>query len=105
MLDFMRRTDNLRYAIDWCIFGYPDNNNAPSTPCDSSCLSIQKTLKANMSQPSQNTAAYGYCQDGSFMAGVDLCSSCYALVDNHGYLSNCKSTAYAFTGRTSDAMI
>lgn len=36
-------------------------------------------------------AAYGYCQDGSFLDGVDLCSSCVTLVDGQAYLANCMS--------------
>lgn len=84
------RQDNLRYAIDWCVFGYPDNHDAVSTPCLGSCKPIKDALQANLTDPSSSTA-YGYCQDDSFMAGVDLCASCNALVNNQSYPSNCKS--------------
>lgn len=92
MLDQSALIDNLRYAIDWCVYGYPNsnNNNVPPNPCDGSCSSIQDTLKGNMSQPGQNTP-YGYCQDGTFMADVDLCSACYSLLPNQSYYANCKS--------------
>lgn len=86
-----RREDNLRYAINWCVLGYPDNHEAVSTPCGGSCKSVQDTLTANLTDPS-STTAYGYCQDGSFMAGVDQCASCNALVDDQSYPSNCMST-------------
>ena len=82
-------TDNLRFAVDWCLLGYPDNKNAASTPCVGSCKTIQDVLKANITAPGLNTP-YGYCQDGAFMAGVDLCVSCNALDDNQSYPSNCK---------------
>lgn len=26
-------TDNLRYAVSWCLFGYPNNTNAGGGPC------------------------------------------------------------------------
>ena len=82
--------DNLRYAIDWCTFGYPDNQDAASTPCLESCKPVRDALQANLTNPSPN-APYGYCQDGSFMAGVDPCASCNARIDNQTYSSNCMS--------------
>lgn len=79
----------MRYAIDWCILGFPDDTNAPSNPCAVSCQPIQNALKANLTQPAANTA-YGYCEDGSFMSGVDACTSCNALQHDQNYLVNCE---------------
>jgi len=33
LLTFQSTIDNLRYAVSWCLFGYPDNKNVAGTPC------------------------------------------------------------------------
>lgn len=85
------RIDNMRYAIDTCVYDYPQSiNQTTSKPCQHSCANIPKALETN-SLEADGSAPYDYCQDPSFEANVEPCASCYSIVPDQIYISNCKS--------------
>lgn len=85
------RLDNMRYAVDTCMYDYPQSiNQTMSKPCQHSCANISKALETNNLQADGSTP-YDYCQDPSFESNVGSCASCYSVVPNQVYISNCKS--------------
>jgi hypothetical protein len=84
---------NIKFTVDWCVFGYPDNPNttAAETACSNACGPIQppltdRLLKTNMS------LTYQYCQNdyssGTFLGGVDACIACLSKMDGTVILGN-----------------
>jgi len=87
-------SDNIRYAFDNCIFGFPDANGIPSTPCSTStaCGALEAALTGDDLKP--NNLDYSYCDvDGSIMTSpmVEKCMSCVGATGDKAYLVNCKS--------------
>ncbi|KAL3425870.1 hypothetical protein PVAG01_02661 [Phlyctema vagabunda] len=85
--DLQRGLYNMRYAISWCLFGFPNNTEVADTPCitSRSCGPLEAAFEFdNLSTP---TAAFGYCPD-LFMNEVDSCSNCLRQLSNEFYLSN-----------------
>ncbi|MCJ1485446.1 hypothetical protein MMC06_005620 [Schaereria dolodes] len=79
---------NMRYTLDWCLYGFPEaNNQTASNPCGVSCAPLNQTLETNILTPNHSTP-YDYCQDPHFISEVAVCANCYALVTDHLYLSN-----------------
>ncbi|MCJ1276317.1 hypothetical protein MMC21_004122 [Puttea exsequens] len=79
---------NMRYALDWCLFGYPGaTNRSVFNQCTSTCSKISKALQINILTPHASTT-YDYCQDPAFLPNVDKCASCYKVIPNQLLLSN-----------------
>jgi len=78
---------NLRYAISWCLFGYPNNPSVGDTPCQTSfaCGPMQSGFE--LDSLSTNSSTYKYC---ALFPDVNVpkCSSCLALQTDEFYLSN-----------------
>lgn len=88
--------DNLRYAFDYCVFGFPNATDVESSPCVTSeaCGRIEDALKDGIVEPA-HAEPYGYCAvDNSIMTSgaVDNCLSCVRAGSNLEYVSNCKCT-------------
>ncbi|KAH8794625.1 hypothetical protein BGZ57DRAFT_866801 [Hyaloscypha finlandica] len=85
--DFQFALYNLRYAVSWCLFGYPNNTNVPSTPCITStaCQPIENAIEFD----SLNAAAatYSYCALMSAVA-VPKCNACLAQQKDQIYINN-----------------
>ena len=86
--------DNMRYTLDWCLFGFPNNGNQSSissqtTQCQTSCTNMSKSLEINILTPN-TTSTYDYCEDPNFLPNVDGCAKCLAKVPNQLYSANCK---------------
>ncbi|KAH7318583.1 hypothetical protein B0I35DRAFT_246648 [Stachybotrys elegans] len=80
---------NMRYATSSCLFGFPENEAAVSTPCvtDRSCGAFQVALRfGNLSTDFEN---YDYCAAWPTTDTVDLdaCQDCLRVSDQ-GYLAN-----------------
>ncbi|KAI8255295.1 H/ACA ribonucleoprotein complex subunit cbf5 [Colletotrichum sp. SAR 10_98] len=77
---------NLRYAVSYCIFGYPENPNVGSSPCltRTACEPFQDAIKYN--DLASNGTEFDYCDnwDHNQLAG---CTACLRAGDNH-YLTN-----------------
>ena len=80
----------MRYALDWCLFGYPQGDREiASAQCTTACGRISNALEINLPNASASST-YDYCQDPEFLPNVGSCASCYKNVPNQLYLSNCK---------------
>lgn len=88
--DCWRNTDNMRYALDWCIFDYPQTKNlSVSNTCTASCAPIYNALETNLLTPNASST-YDYCEDPNFRPNVGVCATCYKIIPNQLYLSNCE---------------
>ncbi|KAI1390831.1 uncharacterized protein F4822DRAFT_164640 [Hypoxylon trugodes] len=82
---------NLRYAFDYCIFGFPNATGVASTPCSTStaCGGLEAAFTDDKLDPKKN--GYSYCTaDNSAMADgvVSECRLCVAASDGQDYLAN-----------------
>ncbi|KAG8412842.1 hypothetical protein J3459_013754 [Metarhizium acridum] len=82
---------NLRYAVDYCVLGYPNATGTPS-PCATpeSCGALADALKRDMTRPGA-VPAFGYCDvDAGAAAGMyfESCRQCVRADGQHAYLSN-----------------
>ncbi len=88
--DLLGIIDNMRYALDWCLFDYPESKNeTASNTCKISCAPIANALETNILTPNASTT-YDYCHDQDFLPNVGACASCYKIIPNQLYISNCK---------------
>ncbi|KAI5461244.1 hypothetical protein BGZ63DRAFT_230622 [Mariannaea sp. PMI_226] len=83
---------NLRYAFDYCIFGYPNASHIDSSPCVTSeaCGPLENALKTSITTPNDRTQ-YDYCDADKKVMLTDYYSSCYSCVragGSHNYVSN-----------------
>lgn len=87
-------SDNLRFAVDVCLWGFPGKAETASSPCNlaSTCGPLESVFKKGIPDPSKGDQ-YGYCaaSDGSMgsnkLAG---CRECLRTTSNQAYLANCK---------------
>ncbi|KAI1446947.1 hypothetical protein F5Y02DRAFT_49067 [Annulohypoxylon stygium] len=82
---------NLRYTFDYCILGFPNATNVPSTPCSTStaCGGLDEAFTNDKLDP--KTPNYSYCSaDDSGMTDeiVSECMSCVGALDGQKYLAN-----------------
>ncbi|RDA93428.1 hypothetical protein CP533_2617 [Ophiocordyceps camponoti-saundersi (nom. inval.)] len=82
---------NLRYALSYCLFGYPGNSQLGSTPCITSkaCGPFREaTLYGNLST---RYKGYDYCERWPISKGGDVdykaCAECLQAAENP-YLAN-----------------
>ncbi|SLM39988.1 hypothetical protein LPUS_10656 [Lasallia pustulata] len=87
---------NLRYALDWCIFGFPTRNDqVQSNACIETCDAIAMALETNILTPNLSSP-YDYCQaDPAFLTNLSSCAFCQSFVPNRVYLSNFLNTLKA----------
>ncbi|KAI4129501.1 MAG: hypothetical protein LQ347_003760 [Umbilicaria vellea] len=85
----MDSSDNMRYAADWCIYGFPTfNEQVLSNPCIETCSLVATTLETNILTPN-TSSPYDYCQGGpTFLTNLSSCAFCQSLVPNRIYISN-----------------
>ncbi|PNY23868.1 Uncharacterized protein TCAP_06191, partial [Tolypocladium capitatum] len=84
--------DNLRYAVDYCVLGYPNATGVGSNPCMTSdaCGRLAGALEDGIEDPS-GAERFGYCDvDGGAMLGssFDGCLQCVQAGSSHAYLTN-----------------
>ncbi|KAK0376612.1 hypothetical protein CLIM01_06028 [Colletotrichum limetticola] len=77
---------NLRYAISYCTFGYPDNPNVGSSPCltRTACEPLQKAI--TYSDLASNVTEFEYCDVWDHNQ-VASCSSCLRA-GNNNFINN-----------------
>ena len=89
----------MRYALDWCLFGYPQGDKEiASAQCTTACGRISNALEISLPNASVSST-YDYCRDPEFLPNVGSCASCYKNVPNQLYLSNCKHSFLAKKAR------
>lgn len=84
--------DNLRYAFDYCVFGFPNATGVASTPCSTStaCGGMEMALTGD-DLDAANLQSYGYCSaDGGAVTEttVSKCKACVAASDGQDYMAN-----------------
>lgn len=79
---------NLRYAMSWCVFGYPNNTAVGDTPCITSfaCGPLQNAITLDSLNP--NATEYSYCALFLGSVSVSKCSGCLAEQSGEFYLTN-----------------
>ncbi|MCJ1367335.1 hypothetical protein MMC16_006467 [Acarospora aff. strigata] len=82
---------NIKFTVDWCIFGYPSNpdTTAASTTCGDACNNLKPMTTYQLLQTDMSLQ-YSYCRygNGSFLADVANCTKCLANVPGAQVLSN-----------------
>lgn len=87
---------NLRYNVDYCVFGYPNASNAVgSSPCQTStaCGPLQGALYDGIPNMSNRTE-FAYCSANGTTLTSDLFKGCVACVNSSGtqdIVANCKT--------------
>ncbi|RDL35224.1 Uncharacterized protein BP5553_07155 [Venustampulla echinocandica] len=78
---------NLRYAVSWCLFGYPNNTNAGSTPCKTgpACGPLESAFEFDSLSPAAGT--YSFCPTYSADI-VGKCNLCLANQHDQIFLRN-----------------
>ncbi|QSZ30911.1 hypothetical protein DSL72_000469 [Monilinia vaccinii-corymbosi] len=86
--------DNLRYAMSWCIFGFPNNTDVENTPCITSlsCGLMKSTIEyGNLTTHGQSE--YGYCSNLATNL-ISQCQNCLKISTATYYLSNFYTLLY-----------
>ncbi|EPE29709.1 hypothetical protein GLAREA_00869 [Glarea lozoyensis ATCC 20868] len=78
---------NMRYAVSWCLFGFPNNTDVGSTPCTIgfSCGPLQPAFEYDGLSP--NSPALAYCP-GYVSTTVHSCSNCLKNQNDKTFLNN-----------------
>ena len=101
VLNLTHATDNLRFALNTCIYGEANATDPVNTPCstDLDCGPMQGALQDGMSDPS-TAQEYSYCSayDNSFVgSSLSRCSQCLSTGgDDLFYMSNCMFCQFIF---------
>ncbi|ESZ99423.1 hypothetical protein SBOR_0185 [Sclerotinia borealis F-4128] len=85
---------NLRYAMSWCLFGFPNNTAVEDTPCitSTSCAPMQEAIEyGNLSTDAQ--MEYGYCSDIATNQILE-CQNCLRISAATYYLNNFYTLLY-----------
>jgi hypothetical protein len=87
-------TDNLRYAVDVCLWGFPAKGQNMTSQCatDVACNPVRSSLETG-DMAAGNATEYQYCtvDGGAFPGSYAQCSQCLRSTSTNKYLSNCKS--------------
>ncbi|KAH7033508.1 uncharacterized protein B0I36DRAFT_430716 [Microdochium trichocladiopsis] len=83
---------NLRYAVDYCIFGFPNATNVASTPCstEKACGQLEGALTGDLLS-SAKKADYAFCDaNGGVMRSEEIkkCHACVSASDDQDFLAN-----------------
>jgi len=82
-------TDNLRFAVSTCVFGYPESISNVSSPCPVACGTVQNAVQFDIENPNADNLG-AWCDTASFADNViNTCEFCYNLTSNQVYLANC----------------
>lgn len=84
----------MKFAIDWCVFQYPDNPNITeaNTQCADICVGPDNDAKKALTDRVLQTNAtlqYQYCQNGAFQEIASDCRTCLENVPNAKAMANC----------------
>ncbi|KAI1747356.1 hypothetical protein F4782DRAFT_521364 [Xylaria castorea] len=82
---------NVRYSVDVCLFGFPDDSKSISSPCNINwaCQPLKTALEAGNLDDTGDQL--GYCTaDGNFTTAhhIDDCVKCLASSPSQGHLAN-----------------
>lgn len=77
---------NLRYAVSYCIYGYPENDEVTSSPCLTSTACEPLQLAITYQNLAPNSTIYGFCQTW-IHDQMPRCAACLRAGGEH-YLTN-----------------
>lgn len=82
---------NLRYSVDVCLFGFPDDSKAVSSPCgiNWACQPLKTALEAGSLESSRDQ--FEYCSaDGDFTSSHNIgdCIKCFASSPDQMHIAN-----------------
>ncbi|TRX88025.1 hypothetical protein FHL15_011080 [Xylaria flabelliformis] len=85
------KLDNVRYSVDVCLFGFPDDSKSISSPCNINwaCQPLKTALEAGDLDDTGDQL--GYCAaDGNFTTAhhIDDCVKCLASSPSQEHLAN-----------------
>lgn len=88
-------TDNMKYAIDWCVFAWPDNTDITpaNTNCAQVCAGPENSVKISLTDrlsANNRTLQYEYCDTPNINNSFDACADCLNAAPNAKALANCK---------------
>ncbi|KAJ5441915.1 hypothetical protein N7445_004922 [Penicillium cf. griseofulvum] len=82
---------NVRYNFDWCVFGYPSNNETTTAmkACGQICDAILDPMTNKLFTESESSR-YEYCtrDDGAFTDHASSCQQCLEKVEGASILAN-----------------
>ncbi|KAI9149211.1 hypothetical protein HJFPF1_11260 [Paramyrothecium foliicola] len=83
---------NLRYSVNYCVFGFPNNTEFGSNPCITSeaCGPLSDSLREGILEPAK-ADTYDYCDAGgdpTLGSSYDKCLQCVHAGSKHYYMSN-----------------
>ncbi|KAI0456799.1 hypothetical protein F5B21DRAFT_513129 [Xylaria acuta] len=82
---------NVRYSVDVCLFGFPDDSKSISSPCNINwaCQPVKTALEAGNLDATRDQLEY-CTADGDFTTAhhIDDCIQCLASSPSQGHLSN-----------------
>lgn len=85
--------DNMRYAFDYCILGYPNATSMGTNPCrvPEACGRLSRALETGIMNPAgSDRLAYCDASGGTDTKSYwDSCRGCVMADGQHAYLSNC----------------
>ena len=86
----------MKFTLDWCVFGYPDNTNISTAneKCSEVCAGPNNSAKRAMTErllETNQTLQYLYCNGPDIENILDDCAACLDKVPNAKALGHCKS--------------
>ena len=84
---------NMRYTLDECLFSQPNATvSKPNNQCNVPCSPLSNSIQTNLLTPNASSS-YDYCADPTFIEMAQNCASCYKIIPNQVYISNCRLQA------------
>ncbi|KAK2766663.1 hypothetical protein FQN54_005975 [Arachnomyces sp. PD_36] len=79
---------NLRYSFSTCIYGFPEEIQSLSTPCQVSCEDLRPAIEHELVNATSLTS-YAFCDIGTFEDDtITTCAECYSITETERYLAN-----------------
>ncbi|KAI5301345.1 hypothetical protein KEM55_002939 [Ascosphaera atra] len=81
---------NLRFAFSSCVYSYPHQIRALSSPCEVTCDPLRDAVTYALTDPQPSGVnAYDFCGFGAFSDGsVSDCVQCWGWTDREKYMAN-----------------
>ena len=86
---------HMKFNLDWCVFGYPDNNDIipANQKCAEVCAGPKNSAKYSLTYrllTTEATLQYFYCDGSDIQNTLDNCAACLETVPNAKVLKNCE---------------
>lgn len=88
-------TVNMKFTLDWCVFGYPVNTEVipANQKCAEVCAGPDNSAKISLTNRYLQTDAtlqYSYCNGLNIQNILDNCAACLNTVPNAKALGHCE---------------